>query len=153
MTKVICPEPGSQLTIGSVTAPMTEPTPRTDALVQALGIKHFRGDLPISAFGCEMESKGVGKCMSWCGNFSCPKTSNTPHPAFGESWEYPTIRKLIAEYESLERSLARKEALLRRVDDAFGRTEVDAALVIALGYGPACDLREAVRIERELEGK
>jgi hypothetical protein len=32
MTKIICPEPGSQLTIGSVTAPMTEPTLRTKAL-------------------------------------------------------------------------------------------------------------------------
>jgi hypothetical protein len=35
MTKIICPEPGSQLTIGSVTAPMTEPTPRTDKFREA----------------------------------------------------------------------------------------------------------------------
>ena len=37
MSKVICPEPGSQMTIGSVTAPiieqgMSEPTPSNDGL-------------------------------------------------------------------------------------------------------------------------
>jgi hypothetical protein len=103
MTKVICPEPGSQLTIGSVTAPMTEPTPRTDTV-------H-----PTWPCGHQNNPDNV-EC--WI----CGKAKNDP--------------------QSLERSLARKEALLRhwvRLLRSERPTTITSALI--------------AEIERELEGK
>jgi hypothetical protein len=89
MTKVICPEPGSQLTIGSVTALMTEPTPRTDCF--------------------------------------CAEPASVVPAEFART---------------LERSLARKEALLRHWVRLL-RSELPTTITSAL----------IAEIERELEGK
>jgi hypothetical protein len=100
MTKIICPEPGSQLTIGSVTAPMTEPTPRTDKFREA-----------------EKEAAGpfeIAKVLNWT----------------------------LDSHESLEHSLARKEALLRDIEAAMRSPGTNMVGLQTL----------LKRIERELKG-